>query len=111
MSKVEAADKIERALKALGNDPEEVAYSLYRAEVEGKRCSPESCPVAEYLYKECGEDLLKVWVYPVTISCSVYGTFGRVNRELPVAIKQFLLNFDRGCYPHLEDRKKWTDPC
>lgn len=77
--------------------PDQIAKYLFKQGIKGRRFWPYSCPVAEWIQRECGGIVVQV---------------GRVNiiyrwQNIPVpeSLTQFITAFDNCCYPALEARK------
>lgn len=86
-----------KALVALGDEPEDVAESLYNLGYKGERCNAAHCPVAHYLKQKLGEPTL--WV-----DCGEVALPGEHDTlETPAAVFDFIQRFDFGEYPELEE--------
>jgi len=71
----------------------EIAAALSRLSVYGCRNSPDSCPIAQYIKKTCN---VRVRVHTTKILI-----YGEMALSTPVAVCEFINDFDDGCYPEL----------
>jgi hypothetical protein len=90
-------DSILSDLAALGQHPLDIATKLYQLNCQGERQEPESCPIYHYLrfkgraiHSITGTYIVLKDNYPTEI---VY---------LPPRVREFIHQFDNGCYPNLE---------
>jgi len=99
---------IHEYLSSLGNSANEVAESLRKQGVKGKRKSACACPILKGIYKACpnywsgleisgGHLRADGWHYHVSLNDSQI-----VDPTLPQPVMNFIGNFDTGKYPDLE---------
>lgn len=101
--------KITDYLASLGDTPEEVAESLRKQGVKGKKKSKCHCPILNGIYQACpdywpglrivnGSKLSNgSWSYYATLDDSQI-----MNPRLPQSVMDFIGAFDAGEYPDLE---------
>ena len=90
------------ALADLGGTPDEVAESLRRLGIKGKRKSGETCPLAYFIAAKFGD----VVTYAEVDTCGVEIEIDRGNADLrwvdfASPCEQFVVRFDKGEYPDL----------
>lgn len=95
-------------LAELGRDPDEVAGSLEAAGVRGDPRSNRSCAVALYLNASIGSDprVRSVAVGPCTVLLDMASPpggrpAGRLQVQLPKAVRRFVAAFDARQYPEV----------
>jgi hypothetical protein len=103
--------KVSDYLASLGASADEVAESLRKQGVNGRRCSKASCPILNGIYKACPNYWtgLRItggrkredgnWNYHASLDDSQI-----MDPTLPQAVMNFIGNFDCGEYPDLESR-------
>jgi hypothetical protein len=89
---------LEAALDGLGDDAAGVARTLRKAGIRGSRINKDCCPVANYLAAKFPGHRFEVGVCRVQIDGE-----GRV--VTPQAVASFVLRFDEGGFPELEEGK------
>lgn len=94
MSKI----KVEEDLAALGTTRAQVAKSLTKLKIKGKRQSAGSCPLARYLNSK-GHKHLGVAVTYVAREHDGHA-------DIPQACQDFLNSFDDGMYKHLQEEEQ-----
>lgn len=95
----------EEFLRSLGSTSTEVAESLRAMGVKAERETCYRCPIAVVLVAELGLELDDVAVDDKTASIQ---DAERTAAFLPVAVRKFIEEFDRGNYPFLEgDHLAW----
>lgn len=87
-------EKLEAALKVLGEDKVTIAARLKREKIKGYVGSGKHCPIACYLYKQGFEDA-------VVLHTTVYG--GGVSIPTPDYVVGFMIEFDMGVHKTLLD--------
>jgi hypothetical protein len=80
----------------LGSTPEEVARTLQEEGIRGVRRSKCDCPIARYLQQH-GFESAEVGFY-------VHVNVGKMCFLTPPHVKRFILDFDKGLYPELEEK-------
>lgn len=103
-------DKVEQALKDLGNTSDEVAAKLLSARCLGERNRIYKCPVAKYvaaLTKEDGARSVAASGFGCLIvqypSAPKDGYLLKEERiDLPQPVREFVRRFDSGAYPELD---------
>lgn len=100
---------IREYLTSLGNTPEEVAESLRKQGVKGKKKSRCLCPILNGIYQSCPDYWpgLRIvngykrpngsWSYHATLNDAQI-----MNPTLPQPVMDFIGAFDTGAYPDLE---------
>ncbi len=95
-------------LAELGRDPDEVAATLEVAGVRGDPRSNQSCAVALYLNASLGSDprIRSVAVGPCTVLLEMAAppgrpSAGRLQVQLPKAVRRFVAAFDARQYPEV----------
>ena len=95
-------------LAELGRDPDEVAAALEAAGVRGDPRSNQSCAVALYLNASMGSDprIRSVAVGPCTVLLDMAAppggrTAGKLQIQLPKAVRRFVAAFDARQYPEV----------
>jgi hypothetical protein len=89
-------NKLEAVLKALGTNPMQVAQSLSDSGVRGNREDTCGCPLGNLLAKLGWEDPYVQGNYAKAfMGCQ------EITAALPEAVRGFLSDFDRGCWPDL----------
>ncbi len=89
---------IECLLTALGSTTNDVANSLMANGVKGNRQSCYHCPIAVYLKKATGDVVIVESTH-----AGIQYKYDLVR--LPVPVQQFIIDFDRGFYPELEEHR------
>lgn len=89
------------ALVALGDTKDAVAKTLHIKEVRGYRNDTHDCPVSNYLLDVCGASRVKTGLTTVVVHWSS-GSYEEVT--LPNPVTKFLIDFDSGEYPELEEK-------
>ncbi len=90
-------------LDQLGATPEAVADSLWREGVHGDPFLGTRCPIARYLHAVVGGEphvgKVKIGLYRAVINAPHW--WWPVTVNLPLAVRMFVLGFDRGQFPAL----------
>lgn len=89
--------EIERLLKDLGDDHEQIAAKLLAEGCKGWKGDGDNCPVADYLRKN-GYKNPSVCTEEVTVEYNNE----LVTADVPLVVEDFLHAFDDGNYPALE---------
>jgi hypothetical protein len=84
-------------LKALGNNSDEVAESLRKEGIKGKKQSKTCCPIINYLHRDMK---YKGLTSPVT-GVITWDDPQTLDPLCPETIHSFMVNFDSGMYPDL----------
>lgn len=92
-------DSILSDLAALGNHPLDIATKLYQLNCQGERQEPESCPIYHYLRFK-GHKIGPVVSTYTSIQCPDHISLPIIY--LPSMVREFIHQFDNGCYPNLE---------
>jgi hypothetical protein len=101
-------------LTSLGNTSEEVAESMRKANVKGKRCDLRMCPILNAIYTGPIKD--KVWSGLIIHGGkkdkegkrhynATYNDCQIMDPQLPRPVQDFIADFDDGKYPDLEAKK------
>lgn len=103
--------KVSDYLASLGASADEVAESLRKQGITGKRGSKVSCPILNGIYKACPKYWTGLNIYgrgkKSDGSYDYYATLSDsqiMDPTLPPAVINFIGNFDEGKYPDLESR-------
>jgi hypothetical protein len=93
-------------LAELGTSEGDVTRSLADAGVAGNRGDPRDCAVARYLNAIVGAepDINSVSVGRSVVWMSRRGLRPAVRVSIPAPVRQFIMAFDAGIHPELEDR-------
>jgi hypothetical protein len=98
-------DSILSDLAALGNHPLDIATKLYELNCQGKRQEPESCPIYHYLRLK-GRAIHSITATYIALKMGddffapILSTANIIF--LPPMVREFIHQFDNGCYPNLE---------
>lgn len=97
-------DEIESFLNSLGSSPDEIAESLRKMNIKGKRSRSDRCPIANVLTKKLNEGSYKVSgvVYYKPAKKLFRQREDDVSVFTPPAVFKFISKFDQGFYPTLE---------
>jgi len=91
---------INAALEELGNlSTEEIAYLFESIDIKGPKDNPCLCPLARYLGIKLDNNHISVG------SHSVNNFLSRTVEQfiMPLTVREFVLRFDNGEFPELED--------
>ena len=92
------------AVAKLGTTPDAVAETLTLHNALGKRHHSCECPVSRYLLDACGAS--KVMTTLATAQIFYSDSWGYVEAiKLPRPVYEFIIAFDSGDYPQLEERE------
>lgn len=86
-------------LRPLGNSCDEIAQSLQRLGITGRRHDGYNCPIAKYF---------RTHRYPATSATLPSGLYNSIDGSIhgwwPAAVVNFIFQFDRGAYPELVEK-------
>lgn len=89
--------RIKRALRDLGETPDEIAQALTDKDCQGVRGHHAKCPLAVYLRRVVPDATVSMF------EISHKGLFGYPRRvETPREVRRFVYRFDDGAYPELD---------
>lgn len=87
---------IEEALQELGDSPGDIAAALEERGIKGKIGNKKHCPIAKYINKRIGKDLVEVY------SGYLKNTDSQcLDPVTPKAVSEFIKLFDKNSYPNL----------
>lgn len=99
--------KIETLLNSMGKTSEEVASFLEENNITGERYNPKFCPIIKAIYRKipnlyCGLEV----DYSVGYNKKKYVRITWKDSQIldpncPDAVQEFVIDFDKGKYPHL----------
>lgn len=89
------ADRLTLALAQLGDTQGSIVAAMRCLGIRGVRSESCMCPVAIYLARVTGGHWVSVVGHWVRI--------GGINYALPAPVRAFIVAFDRGAYPELEN--------
>ena len=94
-------EQAKQLLIDLGSSSRKVAATLKAEGIKGKRKSATSCPISMYLKKH-GAGIVSTSIVAVALISDEEAQCKSI--DLPTAVKKFVVSFDQGRYPALENK-------
>ena len=100
----------DEAISQLPDTSAKIAQFLLERGFKGCRQNNESCPIANYLFKECeGQEFPKRGYDRVFVWGIRNGDIQAIDGYFPKHISQFIKEFDEGSYDELQDKDEDKD--
>lgn len=91
--------RVRKLLTELGNSSQEIADALLRLKISGSPFASNICPLAKFLQSQ--------GIQAVVSNSYIYFP-PKFSMDLPPACTQFVVDFDMGKYPSLQEKGKNT---
>lgn len=94
--------RVRRAVRELGDTPDEIAKSLEKRGIRGAKGDPRTCPVAQFLDEEVNDGFVfSVLGASVKIKSPSEVTIAVLDFSVRSALNEFTTHFDKGHFPDL----------